>query len=295
MRYSLLSRFVGGILGSCLGDYLFWVQKGLMSPPRFSPWQAVALAGCRSFIDRGTLDWQDWHQRIASIELLPEQDQDQTTLTTEFTIAMLPLVLFFHDHPSLLRQHLTHIARIWLAAQVELDEVFLWVNWISLALREKLCPARMLMQVPSGSLQAEGAQTQIYLQNCASLEQVTAKIAHPFALASYCFRSTPDDFRLCLMRASQLRNPQIMILVGALSGVYNTESGIPLDWRFRDRQLPDGDEPAILAQGLLGAWSGMYQVDPSASHLQQIAIAPTGLIQSRSSLRLISQQESQQE
>jgi hypothetical protein len=291
MRYSLLSRFAGGILGSYLGDYLFQVQKGRVIPPQISPWQAVALAGCRSLRDRRTLDWQDWQKRIASVEFLPKEHQEQKILTTEFTIAMLPLILFFHDHANLLRRHLTQIAQTWLPAQVDLDEVFLWVNWMILALTEKLSSRQMLVQTPAGQLREELTQTQTYLQDFASLEQVAARVSHPLALALYCFRSTPDDFRLGLMRASRSGNSQVMILVGALSGVYNTESGIPLSWRFRYAHPPDRDDPALLAQGLFGAWSGMYQVDPSASHLQEIAIAPTGLIQFRSSLRLISRQE----
>jgi hypothetical protein len=291
MRYSLLSRFRGGILGSCLGDHLFRKQPGLIGEVQTSPWQEVAIAGYDSLRECKTLNWEDWQGRIIRFDPLARPPFEPEQLTAGFAIAMLPLILFFHDNVALLKQHLTQLSETWLSNQVNRDELFFWVDLITLVIKDKPLPDQIFTGDCPGKLGQEVAKIRKYSQKFTPIDQVTAKIRHPFAQVLYCFSSSPDQFSISLLRSRQIGHPNVMLLAGALSGLYNTESGISLDWRFRYAQQPDRYDSDRLADQLFSAWSGMYHPSESGVDLGQIAIAPPGLIQSRPSLRIISQQE----
>lgn len=107
----------------------------------------------------------------------------------------------------------------------------------------------------------------------------------PVSVALYGFLSTPEDFRLSLLRVAQLEYcPQITCaLTGMLSGAANGLSGLPLSWQ---RSLQAGyrqpnalsqvwglDVPTLveLADQLLQVWSGVYTPSLPAS---PVVLAP---------------------
>ncbi|MGL5877062.1 MAG: hypothetical protein ACRC2V_04650, partial [Xenococcaceae cyanobacterium] len=72
-------------------------------------------------------------------------------------------------------------------------------------------------------------------------------------------------------------------LTGALAGVYNSISGIPLTWILTcDRDVERQ------ATKLFASWAGIASARANSS-LEIEAIAATSLIQPRSSLKIISQ------
>ncbi len=88
------------------------------------------------------------------------------------------------------------------------------------------------------------------------------------ALAFYCFLSTPYDLRLALLRAAQTGPcaPLVGALTGALSGAFNSLSGIPIDWQLAldaweisSEEITTQPELLNLANCLLARWSGVYE------------------------------------
>lgn len=244
MRYSLLSRFRGALLGSLLGEMLgndscrksadegFW----LTSPTRgenqiaqtkaisFLPsdWSQIATCGTESLIDCGGLDLEDWvrhtSQKQASFALLKA-----TASSNEAAVATLPIALFFHEDQIKLRQQLLK-AGIWQRESQDCEGILAVGYAIALALTEKLdCTTlipqtlaylgttqsplvQQLQQVQTLIKQGAGLDTTItQLRREAQCRRESAPCPHTsIALAFYCFLSTPEDFRLCVSRAVRI-------------------------------------------------------------------------------------------
>ena len=108
----------------------------------------------------------------------------------------------------------------------------------------------------------------------------------PISLALYCFLSTPEDFGLAVLRSARTGwSTQICTIVGILSGVYNSSSGVPVEWRKKMgvELLGMKDEADImnLAKKLWAVWCGVY--DPN-NIIQNVvpAVAATNVIRPRS-------------
>ena len=88
----------------------------------------------------------------------------------------------------------------------------------------------------------------------------------PVCLALYCFLSTPEDFGLAVLCSARTAwSTQTCIIVGILSGAYNSIAGVPVEWRQKMGLEPLGmnDEVEIinLAKNLWAVWCGVY--DPN--------------------------------
>jgi hypothetical protein len=108
----------------------------------------------------------------------------------------------------------------------------------------------------------------------------------PISVALYGFLSTPEDFRLSLLRVAQLGYaPQTTCtLTGILSGAYTGMAGIPLSWlqSIQTRQGQpnsllqvwglDGTALVHLADQLLQIWGGVYT--PARSSFSYPVILP---------------------
>jgi len=295
MRYSLLSRFRGALLGSLVGDIL-GSSKGisksklllrasqsqdnnsLVAPSTIVPlnWSQIATCGIESLINCGRLDLEDWQLRSSKIESLSLLKN--TASSSEAALATLPIALYFHDDQGKLRHQLQQAAAYW--HQTEENEGVLAVGYaIALALTEKLNHT-LIPQILSylGTAQTHLGQQLQQVQNLinkgaalntavnqlrqeAKLQGGTDAIT-AIALAFYCFLSTPEDFRLSLSRASRIGyQPQLTsALTGALAGAYNSNIGIPLGWRLAANQINISTQRLQLAEQLLGVWSGVYGV-----------------------------------
>jgi ADP-ribosylglycohydrolase len=276
MHYSLVSRTRGTILGALIGEIL--ALKGEQMPNFASSyWQKMAILGTESLIELGRFDLGDWSRRQQQSGIILENNTDASL---QVTLATLPVALFFHEHTVKLRQNLLHVAKIWQNNPVVEDWTLAVGYAIALSLTEKLTPATLIPQIISfvGETPTSVPQTLLKLHNLlekqAGLEITQAefcteeKLSHALAIAFYCFVSSLEDFRLSVLRSTQVTSRSIYIstITAALSGAYNATAGIPVSWRFllaKNRaaqwQPTDLSQMVKLADTLVATWSGVYE------------------------------------
>jgi ADP-ribosylglycohydrolase len=313
MRYSLLSRFQGALLGAALGEILGnhcqtrlqaslplfnlmagqWILESVPVTP--IGWGSIAV-DIADRLSRGA--WEPKHQ----LELASAHS---TQTSAGIAIAIIPIALFFHEDLEQLRDSLSSTIACW-HDEPEVSGGVLAVSYaIALALQERLNPPQLinqlltnlelsthspllsdqLLQVQHCLEQRVGlAKTIARLHSIQNFKQIPAHLAadlNTFAIALYCFLSTPEDYGLALSRCvsrqpvpyQKLSNSLIATtaLSGALSGVYNSCAGLPIDWQRLLKRAEDNsplarlwslsskDKLEQLANQLLSAWSGVYQ------------------------------------
>lgn len=315
MRYSLLSRFQGALLGSLIGESLgrhhrtrqFKDFQGFNlhaeSLSQLSQWSQIALCAVESLLDRGVFDCQDWMTKVASCSQALWKGE-QSANSGETALASLPIVLFFHQNWALLRGYLLESACVW-QTRVADSEALLTYAWvIALALRETLTAENLITQRPPFlTVKTSGSGYLAHLQEVlATSTSLEMAIAHfnrleqsqsAIALALLCCYETPEDFHLCITRAVRASyQPEVTAaLAGALAGAYNSLSGISLGWRLGMQQTQRSQWFAQGAEQLFAAWCGVYQPTESPKRLQRAAVALPNQIQPRASLKIISQKE----
>lgn len=246
MRYSLLSRFRGALLGSLLGDMLgsgscqgLVLHRGWLTPPKQkdcqpietkvvpylpSDWSQIATCGIESLIDCGRLDVEDWvlhaDKMNSSLALLKA-----TASSQEAAVATLPIALFFHDDQIKLRQQLLKAA-IWQRESEECEGILAVGYAIALMLTEKLDCATLIPQTIAylGNTQTplvqQLEQVQMLIKQDAGLDTTLTQLRRTaqnqgesissthasIAWSFYCFLSTPEDFCLCVSRAIRIHS-----------------------------------------------------------------------------------------
>ncbi|GAC1495774.1 MAG: hypothetical protein NVS2B14_09630 [Chamaesiphon sp.] len=297
MRYSLLNRFQGTLLAAALGEiYGSQYKEGrlgakLRIDSLIYPWSYIALTCTQSFVHCGRLDLEDW---VHHPSLLPKIG---TASCSEAAIATVPVMLFFHENETILAEQLKLAAATWQGDDLSGMGVLAVGYAIAQALTEKLNPDLLItktltyLQNSQTPLVQQLEQVQTLLKQRACLDTAFTYLCRdshptsttPIALAFYCFLSTPEDFRLSLMRAAQTAyQPQTTVaLTSILSGVYNSLAGIPLSWRLLLNRTYTC-EILHLADRLLGVWSGVYNAT-TVQLDRQAALAAPGVIQRRDS------------
>lgn len=170
MRYSLLSRFRGALLGSFVGEILGSGGAGrrvsgkatlippkredansvetrlITSVPTLSDWSQIAECGTESLIRCGKLDIEDWllHSGMMQSSLLLLK---ATATSSEAAVATLPIALFFHEDEVKLRQQLLKAAAVWQQDSSESEDVLAVALAIALALTEKLDFTTLIPQI----------------------------------------------------------------------------------------------------------------------------------------------------
>lgn len=297
MRYSLVSRFRGTLLGILLGQSLAkdYEQKS----QNCSEMVRLAILGTQSLISLGKLDLDDWLKR---------QQQKSPDLVTnnkvlpQAILATIPVALFFHDNKIKLRENLLRVLEIWDHDPVVRDGTLAIGYAIAQSLTEKLQPQTLIPQTiaflgeTSTLLPQKLLKVNDLLEQRVGLEKVQAELSkqekwtNAVAIAFYCFLSTLEDFSVSVLRATDNGNiarqearasdylQTIGAITGALSGAYNSSVGIPVKWQMMRSQvdlaaweLTSFDQMLELADALVAVWSGMYSVaqHPSQSQLQQ--------------------------
>jgi hypothetical protein len=316
MRYSLLSRFRGALLGSLVGEllvrvgcqerFLGGVTLTLPKPEEtqtnqaLSGWSQFASCGTESLIRCGSVNLEDWWLLLGKT---PSSVVLKSAATSsEAAVAMLPLALFFHDDEVKLRQQLLACAEVWQHKSEATEGVLAVAYAIALTLTEKLDCASLIPRTLAylGTSQTPLLQqlerVQTLLEARAGLDTTLTHLRQDaqsrgeplgcphtsIALAFYCFLSTPEDFRLCVSRAARTPyQPQMTsALTGALAGVYNSLVGIPVSWRLAANRISSGIQRLQLADRLLEVWAGVYDVSALAGG-QQLAVAAPRVIQPR--------------
>lgn len=288
MPYSLLSRFQGGLWGTALAQHR--IER--LQPGNFSDRERVGLGGrqaidpvfgtdcplpetiVEALIQHGQSGLDLFAQKRRSRrdgERVPLQKSE-----LEPWMAVIPIGLFFHEDDVQLRQNIGKLATAQQLPSTFMDRASVVGFVIACALRDTLDPATLIPRTRDylKSIQAEPtlgeqlATVQTLLDRGASLEHTRIVLTRwrstnpehlsddqmAIALAFYCFLSTPEDWRLSVLRSLQLQPYAQLttVITAAFSGAYNTQLGIPIEWRMATdnciRQL---------AIRLYAAWSGV--------------------------------------
>jgi hypothetical protein len=279
MRYSLLSRVQGALVGAALGEILGACCQ--LRQPHKSPglWLGVDQWGFDASLE---LLPPGWGQIVVNggWQLLQSNRWDLEKLSngTEFSrrkgschdglaIAALPLALYFHDDVDQLQTQIQQAIAAWMGDAVVdpelLASVLIVAYSIGLALREESGPSRLTLDLiadletpilmPTINQMLHRVQT--LAEERTSLAIATAQLSqaylphHPtlfeLSIVLHSFLTVPEDFRLLLLRVAQMsRQPQIACAIaGAISGAYNSLAGLPIVWRRQLISPPDGSSP----------------------------------------------------
>lgn len=287
---------------------------------KYSEGGRLAVACAQSLIRCKGLDLKDWRDTwevLAKSEIYHSPNTEFQSLVNpcDAAVAVLPCVMFFHENKAKLREKIMLATDVFPNEnKAQLQTAVLATGYaIARSLKQRLDPATALEQTIA-YLKTDNAltelllQVQILLEQGADLETATTHLCKsatglrekqgegekkseihsivnpgnfiPIALAFYCFLSTPEDFRLSVVRAARsgIAGQLTCALTGALSGAYNGVAAIPVEWgqvlsAVESRPLVEGREPSVwgtgsdakiveLARNLFAVWAGVY--NPSA-------------------------------
>ena len=272
----LVDKFPGGILGSVLGDILannFQTQihsNSLSDSIKLSSWTQMSLESL-NLLSKDNLGKIDWFAAYSSF--LPAKFNGEIGCS-ELAVASLPIVLFFHDQPNVLREYLSEIATLSQEPNC-FAKLWIWSYGISLVLqgnieiKELISMLLSLKEAEKTSLGKQLETIQKLLCEQASLKQVEGKLGAKeefnslaMAQALYCFLSTPEQFYLSVSRSMQMKSqPQLTAtLTGAIAGIYNSWFGIPIDWRLNPQLSKVNAEYQVSKQveQVVNNWLGVY-------------------------------------
>ncbi|QSJ17875.1 ADP-ribosylglycohydrolase family protein [Nostoc sp. UHCC 0702] len=295
MRYSLVSRFRGTLLGVLLGQTLAkdYEQKS----QNCSEMVKTAILGTQSLISLGKLDLDDWLKRQQ--QKSPDLDINNQVLP-QAILATIPVALFSHENKIKLRENLLRVLQIWEHDPVVRDGTLAVGYAIAKSLTEKLQPRTLIPQTiafigeTSTSIPQKLLKVNDLLEQGIGLEKAQGEFSkeenwsHAIAMAFYCFLSTLEDFPLAILRATDNGNvarqeargsrlQTIGAITGALSGAYNSTIGIPVKWQISLSpahlaawELTSLEQMLELADALVAVWSGVYSIalHPSESQLE---------------------------
>ena len=278
MKHLLLTRLQGALIGA----NTIYSDRQQISPNQLMLDTNLALMdGMSSLTRHGKYESQDWTKNIFTDIPNPERAM----------VAMLPLMLFFHDDRVKLREILVNVSHSWQLDWETCSSAVAIGYIISRSLTESLNSrtiAQLLDEMPNlhprifqelSTIERSGDRT--------SLHQVAQRLAidsHPMitqtVLAIYCFLSTPEDFSLATRRAyhSQSQSQLTCALTGILAGAHNSLTGIPLNGYIATQEK---EQWLSAAESLLAAWAGVYHELPSTNSAHPLAVASPRVMQRR--------------
>ncbi len=307
----------------------------LQTDQNSSECEMLAVACAQSLIRCGGLDLKDWRdtwEAFAQSELDNSSNTEAKIVLhpCEAAVAALPTAMFFYENKAKLREKLMLATEVWHNQSVAESQMGVLALGYTIArsLKERLDPATAIPQTitylaTDNALTELLSQVQILLEQGADLERATTHICKsamalqerqikgenksqtnsivnpenfiPMAIAFYCFLSTPEDWRLSVLRAARcgITTPLTCSLTGALSGAYNGGAAIPVEWRssylsaLKSRSTGEGPEPSVwstssdvkikkLANNLFAVWTGVYSPDSEheSSVMTPVVAAP---------------------
>jgi ADP-ribosylglycohydrolase len=286
MKHLLLTKFQGALVGG----NIIYLDRHQIAPNQLILDTTPALFSSLNYlIENGKFNPQDWSRSIHPS--LPNSEQS--------ILAMLPLMLFFHDDRLKLREILINISHSWQLDWETCSSAVAIGYIISRSLTESFQVETIIAQLLDemtnlhpvifqelNAVAAETAPNRL-VATASSLHQVTHRLAsaeHPIVaptmLAIYCFLSTPEDFSLATRRIARLepQSQYACALTGILAGAHNSSSGIPLNGYVGTQ------ERALwlsLAQKLLNAWAGVDLQHHVSDRHYPLAVAAPQIIQRR--------------
>lgn len=225
----------------------------------------------------------------------------------------MPVALLYHDDELKLRQGLEQWGKVW-QNHLEINLSNLAVGYIiTQALTDRLEPHTLIPKIINYLGEGETLlvdqlrQVEKLITQGTNLDTAVSKLSknarylekqlkfaegqqQPLSssylisvpLALYCFLSTPEEFRLAVLRAARTGwATQTCPIVATLSGAYNSISGIPVEWRQRMgvELLGMNNEMEILslAKSIWAVWSGVYNPNTMTGNLVP-AVAASNII-----------------
>ncbi len=296
MRYSLLNHFQGTFVGSLIGANL----GNPLKPSLW--WLSLSQAIIKKLAQTGEISSEDWLAIASDESCFPEDSQVPNT--GELILGTLPLMVFFHDAPSLLWEQLQGLVVQWQLPPDTLEEMMIWGELLTLIFRETVKVQEIISQLltydcsSDSSLRESLKQIESFVQLETPLRQVINHFARhnppehsAIPLAVYCFSSTPEDFSLGVLRAFQTNSPVITALVGALAGAYNSCLGIPSHWQIALRNIENSQLINQTIPTLWTMWIGSNTLGKTKLDGNMTAVNSPLVMQKRSSVTLISQKE----
>lgn len=272
MRYSIISRFRGSLLGAIIAEKI--IQPSQIKPNSIAN---VLIPGAQSLVALGKFERESWLEKFLVLKLTPSQA----------IIATLPLALFYHDNKIKLRLYLLSAASIWQHEPIIQQSILALGYAIAHTLTEqspnKLIPETVAFLDSSNiDLTDKLQQVQTLLEQKAGIDKTLIQLTQSkscltasIALGFYYFLSIPEDFNLSVKRSR--RSPESSAIVGALSGAYNSAASIPSSLLV-DSQTSAQAEMLQLSDSLVAVWSGVYD---SKAKLISTAVAAPRVIRSR--------------
>jgi hypothetical protein len=284
MKHLLLTRFQG----AAIGGNIIYIDRLQITPNQLIlDTKSLLITGIDSSIRHGKFNDLDWSQPLFTDIVNPERS----------ILAMLPLMLFFHDDRVKLREILVDVSHRWQLDWETCSSAVAIGYIISRSLTESLNPRTIISQLLDETINLhphvfqELSTLDRIFDRPSSLHQVAQRfnanshpIITPTVLAIYCFLSTPEDLSLATRRAYQIDRSQFTCaLTGILAGAHNSLTSIPLNGYLATQ---DREQWLAAAANLLTAWAGVYQQDssmplPAASAVYPLAVASPRVMQRR--------------
>ncbi len=247
MNPSLLNRFRGSLLGFKVANFISPEKQILLN------WEIINQKIIIDLINNEKISRE-------TCEAIPLILKDSSISPGEFTLIILPLILFFHETESLLYEQLETIKQYNDINPENIEKVMIFRKIINLILnKEKPLLSYLLTISPS----LEKIET--FLDNRMTLtelkkqfRQKTTLDSNYLLLSLYCFYRTPDNFKLSILQASQFNYPVILGITAAISGAYNGYYGIPVSWRLN---ISLKDQENLLYQQISQLWAKWAGVD----------------------------------
>ncbi len=282
MKYLLSTRFQGALIGG----NLIYLNPHQISPNRLMQDAELALTnGLNSLIQHGKFVDRDWEQNIFVNRPTAERA----------IVAMLPLMLFFHDDRVKLRELLINVSHTWELDWETCSSAVAIGYIISRSLTESFNSSTIVAQLLDEAINLHPLLFQSLrtidrqLSQFDSFHQVTHRsppIPHPIVnatvLAIYCLLCAPEDLSLALRLADRIddRSQLICALTGILAGTHNSSAGIPLNGYLATQ---DREQWLRAADNLLATWAGVDRLSLSHQHGgAPLSVAAPQVIQPRS-------------
>jgi hypothetical protein len=259
MKHLLLARFQGALIGG----NIIYLSSGQITYNQLMIDAAPALAtGINCLIDRGQFEIRDWSQNIIADITSPDQA----------VIAMLPLMLFFHEDRIKLREVMIAVSHAWDLDWETCSSAVAIGYIISRSLTESFDPSIVVAQLLDQTINLhpllfqELSLIDRLTDHSSSLHQVAQKLAlstQPIITSTvwaiYCLITTPEDFRLATRRAEQIEDRSLLTcaLTGILAGVQTSLNGIPLNGLLATK---DRSQWLSSAANLLATWAGIDHI-----------------------------------
>jgi hypothetical protein len=280
MKHLLLTKFQGALIGG----NLIYLDRYQIAPNQLILGITPALIdGINYLTAHGKFEIEDWSKRV---------NPNLNDSAASAIIAMLPLMLFFHEDRLKLREVIINISHGWQLDWETCSSAVAIGYLVSRSLTESLKIRTVIPQLLDEMTNLHPAIFQELstldrsLAGSISLHQVERRLAkseHPIVtsvlLAIYGFMATPADFSVATRRVARLESRSLLTcaLTGILSGAYNSLTGIPLNGCIATQ---DRTQWQAFAAQLLNAWAGVDLQHAFPPELP-LAIAAPNVIQRR--------------